>query len=421
MTPSEPMSAPSSRKGRFLFPGWYVVFGAMTIHFTFSFTYFYGFSAFFEPITRHFGWPRTLTSGAFSLQQVEMGLSSPVSGFLVDRFGARKVSLVGVLLFGLGLLALSLIQAAWQYYLCILATSMGATLCLTSFPAATINWFRRRRGRALGVMSCGPVLSGLFVPLVVVLVKNLGWRGALSVLAVTSWAIGLPAAMLLRHRPEPYGYLPDGDTTPPEALPRTSPAQTSTPGLTVRQALRSQAFWLLAVVIGVHQMGPSAVFIVQIPYFESLGFSPEVAASTVGVFTVLSGIGRLGSGFLLDTLDRRLMLTGVLAADCLGLLVLVNITEYWMVIPFGLLFGIGFGGMQPTRNVLISDYFGTRNFASIYGLLTSVHILFGIAAPLMVGFSADFTGSYKPAFLAVCALIALCLPLPWVLRRPKQS
>ena len=103
------------------------------------------------------------------------------------------------------------------------------------------------------------------------------------------------------------------------------------------------------------------------------------------------------------------MLTGVLAADCLGLLVLVNITEYWMVIPFGLLFGIGFGGMQPTRNVLISEYFGTRNFASIYGLLTSVHILFGIAAPLMVGFSADFTGSYKrPSWPYVRSLLSAC-------------
>ena len=391
----------------------------MLIHFSFSVVFYYGFSAFFEPISREFDWPRAVTAGAFSVRQVESGLSSPVSGFLVDRFGSRKVAMGGVALGTLGLFGLGLIQEAWHFYLCVILVSMGSGSALNAFPAATINWFRRLRGRALGLMSSGPVLAGLFVPLLVVLIQALGWRAAMLLLAVVVGFICFPAAMLIRHRPEPYGYGPDGD--PPGAAPEgTFVGEKSAgygSGIGVREALRTRSFWVIAAIFGVHYLGPSAVFIVQIPYFESVGFSPEAAASTVAVFTILSGIGRLGTGFLLDRFDKRLVVVGLLACDLVGLLVLVNVSSYWMVVPFALCFGIGFGGMLPTRNVLIRDSFGARRFASIYGMMGSVTVGFGIVAPLLVGWSMDLTGSYRPAFLIVAALIAIAVPLPLLLKR----
>ncbi len=419
----ETSTPPPSVRGRWPFPGWYVVAGSMLIHFSFSVAFYYGFSAFFEPISQEFDWPRAVTAGAFSVRQVESGFSSPISGFLVDRFGSRKVALGGVALGSLGLFGLGLIQEAWQFYLCVILVSMGSGSALNAFPAATINWFRRLRGRALGVMSSGPVFAGLFVPLVVLLIHSLGWRAAMLVLACMVALICFPAAMLIRHRPEPYGYAPDGDPPGTPQAPtviRMGEAARDL-GIGARQALRTRSFWIIAAIFGVHYMGPSAVFIVQIPYFESVGFSPGAAASTLAVFTVLSGIGRLGTGFLLDHFDKRLVVMGLLACDLAGMLVLVNVTAYWMVIPFALSFGVGFGGMLPSRNVLISEFFGARNFASIYGLMGSVTVAFGILAPLLVGWSMDLTGSYRPAFLAVAAMIACAIPLPFLLRRSQLT
>lgn len=403
----------------------------MVIHFSVSVAFIYGFQAFFNPITQHFGWPRTVTAGAFSFQRLEGGIVSPVAGFLVDRLGARKMAVGGVFFIGLGLVALSQIQEVWHYYLGFLVISVGMSATFAGFPAAVVNWFRRLRGRALGVMSSGPVPSGLFVPLIVILIELVGWRNALLFLGLAFMALCVPAATLIRHAPEPYGYRPDGD--PPDenlsigaagmgaddAGPPVAIARIAT-GLSIRQALTSPAFWLLALIFGVHQMGPGALFVVQIPYFESIGFSSASAASTLGVFTVLSGIGRLGAGYLMDVTERKeRLVVGLLAANALGLFILVNISGYWMVFPFALFFGIAFGGMIPGRSILISEYFGTRNFASIQGIINSVDVLFGIATPFLVGLSFDLTQSYKPAFIGIAALIALAAPLPLLLQKPR--
>jgi MFS family permease len=419
MTEPTTTPPPPASRGRRIFPGWYVVGGSMVIHFAFSVVFFYGFSAFFEPISREFDWPRAVTAGAFSLRQVESGFTSPLSGLLVDRLGTRKVAVSGVAVGVAGLLGLGLMQEVWQFYACVMLVSMGSGAALNAFPVATINWFRRLRGRALGVMSSGPVLAGVFVPGIVLLIERQGWRSAFITLGVAVAALCFPAAMLIRHRPEPYGYHPDGDPPRQEAGGVRLPAG-NFEGMGVGEAVRSRAFWIIAAVLGVHYMGPSAVFIVQVPYFEGVGFTPAAAASTIGVFTVLSAIGRLGTGVLLDRFDRRLVVAGLLACDLGGVLVLVNITEYWMVFPFALLFGIGFGGMLPARNVLVSEHFGARRFASIYGLLGSASVAFGVVAPLMVGWSFDLTASYRPAFLAVACCIAATIPLPLLLRPPAN-
>lgn len=411
-----------------IFPGWFVVAGAMVIHFSISVAFVYGFQAFFNPITRHFGWPQSVTAGAFALQRLEGGILSPFAGLLVDRFGTRKMAMGGVFVIGLGFLWLSQIQEAWHYYLGFLILSLGQSAQFATFPAATVNWFRRLRGRALGIMSSGPIPSGLFVPLVVILVRQAGWRTALIVLGLAYWAVCLPAAALIRHRPEPYGYRPDGDPEPagPSSAaaspgPAGEAAHGDGAGMPVRKAVRNRAFWLLALILGLHQMGPGALFVVQVPYFQSIGFSAEAAAFTIGIFTVLSGIGRLGGGYLMDVADRRFVVVGLIAANVAGMLILVNITDYWMVFPFALLFGIAFGGMMPARSVLISDYFGIRNFASVAGLIQSVDVVFGIATPFLVGMSFDLTESYKPAFMFIAFLIALAIPLPLLLKKPASA
>ena len=194
-----------------VFYGWYIVAAGMGIHLWMSIAWVYGMQVFFAPIIQTFGWSRAAVSGAFSLQRLEGSIASPIEGFLVDRFGPRKLVLAGALLAGLGLITLSFLQAIWMFYASVLVVSLGMSACV-GIPRnwATVQWFRRLRGRALGIGSSGAVVSGPLLFIVVWLVETVGWRNAFLVLGVVTWCICLPLALVFRSRPQQYGYLPDG-------------------------------------------------------------------------------------------------------------------------------------------------------------------------------------------------------------------
>ena len=146
------------------------------------------------------------------------------------------------------------------------------------------------------------------------------------------------------------------------------------------------------------------MFLHQVPYFQSIGFSAGAAATTVATFTLLSGIGRLGAGWLMDYLDRRLVLAGLAALTVAGFLILIFTTQYWHTLIYALVFGIAFGGSIPARPILTGEYFGTRAFGTITGLMQSLAVVGGVVAPVLMGWVFDTTGSYKPAILTITAI-----------------
>jgi fucose permease len=189
--------------------------------------------------------------------------------------------------------------------------------------------------------------------------------------------------------------------------------------LRVGESLSTRSFWILTLIFGLTAMGPGAMFLHQIPYFESIGFSKAAAATTFATFSVLSGLGRLGAGWLMDYVDRRAVVAGLVLLNVLGFLVLAGTTAYWHTVVYALLFGTAFGGMIPARPILTSALYGTRAFGAITGLMQSLAVVGGVAAPVMMGMVFDSTGSYKPAILVITALVALAIPLTALLPRSK--
>lgn len=405
-----------------LFYGWYIVMAHMAMHFYMSVVFVYGMGVFLGPITTQMGWTRAQFSLAAGLQRIEGSVASPVIGFIVDRFGSRRVVFVGVVLSTGGLALLSQVQSLWMFYGAYLVIALGMSASIgIPFTAAVAKWFRRKRGRAMGLMFVGATFSGLLLPLVVLGIDHLGWRPTLLLCSTGVLAIGIPAAFVVRSQPEPYGYLPDGDPSKPdseEATTAAAPTVSSIYGLTMTQALRTPAFWFLTAIFGLISMGPSAMFLHQVPYFQSIGFSAGAAATTVATFTLLSGIGRLGAGWLMDYLDRRLVLAGLATLTVAGFLVLIFTTEYWHTLIYALVFGVAFGGSIPARPILTGEYFGTRAFGTITGLMQSLAVVGGVVSPVLMGWVFDTTGSYKPAILTIAAIIALAVPLALFLPKP---
>jgi MFS family permease len=168
------------------FYGWWVVFVSAAIVLLTTGTFFYGFSTLVDPFEEEFGWSRAIIGGAFSVVLVTEGLTAPLAGYLVDRFGAPRLLVVGVMLVGGGFVLLGQIQAAWALYAVMVIVAIGMTL---SGPVvcwvAVAHWFVRKRGRALALMSCGVGTCGVMVVVLATLISVFGWRNALVTVGIS--------------------------------------------------------------------------------------------------------------------------------------------------------------------------------------------------------------------------------------------
>ena len=177
---------------------------------------FHGFGNFIIPLSKEFGWNRTVVSTIFSLARLEAGFIGPLEGWLVDRIGPRKLMLVGIPLMGLGFILLSRVNGLLTFMLVyVLGVTLGNSVGMhTPASAAVANWFTRKRGLAFGIMWSGVGLGGLMVPVLGWAIEEFGWRQASVMVGIFVVVVGIPVASIMRHRPEQYGLLPDGDKPP---------------------------------------------------------------------------------------------------------------------------------------------------------------------------------------------------------------
>jgi OFA family oxalate/formate antiporter-like MFS transporter len=414
------------------FYGWWVAIATAIIILVATASPVYVFSVLIDPLEEQFGWSRAAIGAGPSIAAVMVGLSTPVAGYLVDRVGAPRLLAAGVLLVGGGNIAISQIQALWQFY--IVAATIAIGMGLADIPVCAVaiaHWFVKRRGRALGIMSAGAGASGLMVVLAAFLIAPLGWRAGLLIVGSAQLAICVPIALTVRHRPEEVGLLPDGaPPAPAEALPDPAPeavtdaggdsAGGQSEGLTVRQALRTRSFWVLAGALVLTWVGSLAVIIHLIPYLdESGGFTEQGAAIIAMGIPFGSLVGRLGFGWLADYLSKRWLLAAAWGLQGLGILIFAAVHSPWQAVVFLAAFAPGFGAAITVMPALLAEYFGLRSLGSVQGLLMAAGMLGGFAGPILAGGVYDAVETYRPAFLVLAlAGFAAVVLVQMIGRRP---
>ncbi|MBT9163387.1 MAG: Oxalate:formate antiporter [Chloroflexi bacterium] len=402
-------------KSRRIFYGWWIVLSGALIGCYTAGALFYGFTAFVAPMTDEFGWSYLVFSLAASLRGIERGLAAPLMGFLVDRLGPRKVIFSGALVGGLGFIMLSLTDSLIMFYGASLVLSIGfsASAGMAS-TTAVAHWFRRKVGLATGLMTTGFGIGGLLLPVVIWLINHHGWRMAFLLLGMGTWVIIPLLALLIRHKPEQYGYLPDGK-------PVQEDIETGTVEFEAKQALRTRTFWLLSLSFAISFMGVGAVILHVMPYLTSVGLAPGSAVLVATLIPLLSIVGRLAFGWLGDVFSKRHVLALTATFQTIGLLAFYYAPAVWALVIFLITFGFGYGGAIALRPAIQREYFGRNAFGSIQGWSMTIMALGGIIGPPFAGWVFDIRASFQLAWLIFALATAVAIPLIMAIELPQND
>ena len=417
--------------------GWVLV-GALGVTTIISYgTTQYLFGVLVVPIGRDLGWSRASVSGAYALGVIAGGLAGLPVGRLVDRYGARALMTLGSALGGASLLGLSRVHALWQFY-ALWSGGIGVATALTFYPVTftvVANWFQRRRGAALAVLTLlGGLASPVYIPLAGVLVATLDWRGALIVLALTQVCIALPLhALLLRRHPEDLGLLPDGDTAvslPASLASGAASAAASAPssarpkvlsGVALRAGIRQLAFWSLTLAFALALLSTTVLFVHQIAYLIGRHYSPVFAADVAGVIGLASLPGRFVLNWLSDRVRPERLLAGCLVAQAAGVVLLEYAVSPVALAGYVVVYGGAFGALSPLRATVMAEHFGRRAFGAITAVQGAPVALCAGLGPVAAGWLYDRLGSYSLVLWLCAAAFTLAAVAVMLTPRPSSA
>ena len=386
---------------------------------------YYSLSVLAPIMAEDLGWSATAFGAAFSIFALVAGLSSPLIGAFVVRFGPRLAIMVGSCLAALSLVLFSTTNAIWQLYASAILMGFGMGLgAVLSVQQLVGNWFVARRSLFLGLVLTGAGLGGLVMTsLASVLVGALGsWRTTWLVLVGVVLVPGLVALLFIRNRPEELEQEVDGGTHGQDlqagdpVRDQASRVYKTTQQWEVRTAIRTLAFWLIALVNGIMFFLLQATTAHQVAYLAGeAGMELGIAASALGLIAGSSIIGRLVAGWLGDRIEPRFVMTGLLLLLGLSLVILVIGQGLVALYAYVVLFGIGYGGIIVLAPAIMLNYFGSQSYAAIMGIAMPIGTVLGALSPVLVGGIKDASGSYLSAFIvmtgfavagAVCAFAA---------------
>ena len=410
-------------QGRFFY-GWVIV-AAMTVigGMTMAMAGF-NFGLFIKPMGDDLGISRETFGWALSLRAIAGGATSLFAGRFIDRRGARPVLIFATLVTCLCMVGLGQVERGWQ--LCLLFVVMGlagtggGVALAISAPIA--KWFVTKRGRAMAFVSLGvPAGAVIFVPLTELLIGSYGWERAWVILAIMCAAVVLPLSLLIRRQPEDFGLLPDGATANARGPGSTHQAILDEERWTIREAVRTGAFWRLVLVFTLVMLGMSSVGLHRIPHFTDQGISAKWVSLATSADALAAAACTFGMGFLVQRYPARIL--GALGFLVLAAAVYLTILadSISMMFVAMTIFGVGAGSQILLQNLLWADYFGRANVAGIRGAAMPFMLVFSALGAPFAGRVVDQTGSYNPAWYTGIALMLAGATLLMLTPPPRKN
>ncbi len=367
----------------------------------------FSFGVFLKPVAAEFHSGRAAILLAITLHNTVTALGLPFAGRLVDRIGARRVTLWSLITSG-GVLLSSYFWSTnlSQFYaMFVIAGLLSSGVGPVSFSNVISRWFDKRRGLALGIMSAGMGAGAILMPFLARrIIAGYGWHFAYGAIGAAILVITVPVVgLVLKDTPEEMGLLPDGARS---IVPRPAQAHYQQ-GVSLREALRSRAFWLLLFAATLVAASIHACFGHLPAIFTDRGSSAGAAAlasSLLGAGTVL---GRALSGYLLDRCFAPRVGALLFCGAAAGIALLLLTSSQQLAFTAAFVIGVGWGSEADVKPFLVSRYFGLRSFGAIYGALFSGFVLGGGLGAYLMGMVFDAMHSYVLGLRMACLGVLL--------------
>lgn len=424
----ETISRDSRPQKKKRFYGWNIVGASALMNGLGGSVHWQGFTVLFIPISQSLGLSNAQTAMPFALSRAENGLMGPITGWLLDRYGVRRLMLIGTIFTGVGYILLAQTSTFWAFvFVYLFVVSVGSSTSFMQASTTAINtWFARRRGIAMSINSAAFRLGGAFmVPLLSVAVLRWGWETAALWVGIGMLALIAPLSILFKRSPESIGLGPDGDPLPKQvsgsdAESNSAEITATDDDWTAKDAIRTRAFWVLALGTVLRMSVHGTIFVHFVPILVWKGETQQTAANLIGLVALISVPLILYFGWLSDRLGRQKLLAGCYLSAASSLLLLNVVDGTWPILLAMILFtGTEIG--SGLNWALVGDLFGRRRFATIRGLLSPIYNVALFSMPILAGWVKDETGSYELVLIAGGVIMIAAALTFLTIRKPVHT
>ncbi len=382
------------------------------------------------PIEEDLGWSRTITSLAISVNLVIYGVTAPFAAALMERFGVRRIAIGALALLSLGTGLTAVMTASWQLVLLwgvLVGLGTGSTALV--FGALVANrWFTKRRGLVVGIFGAAWATGQLvFLPILARLIEHQGWRSASLLVAVLSAALIPVVALVMRDRPSDVGLAPYGSTEMPELESNTTHSGWRAAAgalIVLREAARTRAFWLLAITFAICGWTTNGIISSHfVPAMHDHGVTATTAASLLVIVGIFDIVGTVGSGWLTDRFDPRVLLGiyyGLRGVALIALPILIGPDIEPPLLLVMVLFGLDWVATVPPTVTLCREIYGVDRGAVVFGWVFASHMVGAAFAAAVSGWIRVSAGDYATAWWLAGILAFVAAALSLAIARPGQ-
>jgi len=378
------------------------------------------FGLYIKPMGDDLGIGRAAFGWASTARGASGAITGPLIGRLLDKYGAKWLLAISVIVTGLCMLGLANSQT--ELHLIIAFAVMGLVgmsgpgSLVTSVPIT--KWFIQDRGKALALSAVG-ISAGavVFVPLTQIFIDQYDWRVAWIILAVMGMGIVVPLSILfIRKDPEDIGLLPDGIVVEDEPMSSQTPNYEYS--WTLSQALRTPSMWTLTFAFSLLSLAILTLALHRIPAFMDRGLDASLVSIATAFDAVCAGAASFGAGMLVNKVQSKTIGTMGFLFLAVASVMTIYAQDFWLMFWSMALFGLGIGTNMFTQSYIWAEYFGREHLGSIRGFVMPINLFIGGLGAPAAGYVLDRTGSYDPAWWSGVILMLIAATVFALSRKP---
>lgn len=355
-------------------------------------------------------WSLAVISNALLVRGLLSMITSPMTGWLVHRFGVRPVVMAGGFTTA-GFTALTgTVSNPWEFGIVFGVALSLADAFMGQLPATTVvhNWFMARRGVMMGFVNSGAGFGGLiFSPVMAVLIRDFGWRHGLYVLSLIILVLSIPS-IFLRNKPRDVGQWVDG-VEGRVIPPHDQSDAIGTVQTTLRRMVRSPLYWSVFAIFGVEAWSLGVFSSYQVLFLQAQGVGSLASSGALGFAAGVAAVAGILFSRLTDKFSPYYTLIGSTTLLLIGSVLFLSARDSVVLWLYSFVFGAGYGILVPTIPVALSRYFGAREFSKMFGVGAILSGLMGGLGPWVTGQISDHTGSYTIPIYLVTGLLGAAL------------